>query len=76
MPASTRHGQPPSAQDMANLRHFAQCMRDNGIPEWPDPKPDGTFPIIGTPLEAEGKSQRVLGGMNACQQYAEGIDVS
>jgi hypothetical protein len=24
---------------------FARCMRAHGVPDWPDPNPDGTFPL-------------------------------
>lgn len=58
---------PPSAADMVKLREFAKCMRAHGLPEWPDPKTDGTFPITGTPLEAEGRSERFLSGLDACK---------
>lgn len=67
----------PSAQEMQQLLAFAHCLREHGIPEWPDPKADGTFPIVGTPLEAEGKSQRWLTASDACKQYWDrGIDAS
>jgi hypothetical protein len=62
----------PSPQEMAQLRQFAQCLRENGMPEWPDPKADGTFPIVGTPLEAEGKSQRLLDARKVCDKYMSG----
>lgn len=68
---------PVSAADLTALRQFAACMRHNGIPQWPDPKSDGTFPIIGTPLQQEGKSARVIQGMQACKQYWDrGISAS
>jgi len=31
----------PGAVDPEQGREFAQCMRDNGIPDFPDPGPDG-----------------------------------
>jgi hypothetical protein len=34
---------PPTATEMAALLRFARCMRAHGIPDWPDPRPDGTF---------------------------------
>jgi hypothetical protein len=36
-------GQPPnvSAEDLERSRRFAQCMRDNGVPDFPDPQADG-----------------------------------
>jgi hypothetical protein len=67
----------PDASQMQALLAFAQCMRDHGVPEWPDPKPDGTFPIVGTPLEGEGKSGRFLAADDACKQYYGGsVNVS
>jgi len=56
-------------EDLANLLKFAQCMRRNGMPDWPDPKADGSFPIHGTPIEAEGKSPRFRAAVQACKQY-------
>lgn len=73
LPASMQHqNRAPTAQELASLRQFAQCLRQHGIPEWPDPKSDGTFPIVGTPLEAEGKSQRLLDARQACDQFFSG----
>jgi hypothetical protein len=35
---------PPSTPgELAGLLRFARCMRGHGIPDWPDPRPDGTF---------------------------------
>jgi hypothetical protein len=58
--------------DVETMKKLAQCLRDNGLPEWPDPRPDGTFPIVGTPLEAEGKSERLLAAGEKCKQYWSG----
>lgn len=62
-----------TAEDVPKLRKFAECIRNNGVPEWPDPKPDGSFPIgEGSPLITEGKSPRIIGAMQACRQYWDG----
>jgi hypothetical protein len=40
-------GPPPSAQTMAQLRNIAVCMRQHGVPQFPDPRtsvPDGFNP--------------------------------
>jgi hypothetical protein len=58
-----------SAADIQKLKDFAQCLREHGVTEWPDPKADGTFPITGTPLESEGKSQRLITAQQACKQH-------
>ena len=35
----------PNASDMiARAVAYAQCMRTNGVPDWPDPDPSGAFP--------------------------------
>jgi hypothetical protein len=62
-----------SAEDVPKLRKFAECVRNNGVPEWPDPKPDGTFPGgEDSPLVREGKSPRIVAAMQACRQYWDG----
>ena len=67
--ADTEEEDPPSPEDVPALRQYAQCMRDNGVPDWPDPKPNGTFPKETLPLETEGKSPRIVAGFQACSQY-------
>ncbi|MGI8335053.1 hypothetical protein ACRYCC_34310 [Actinomadura scrupuli] len=61
--------QNPGPKDVPALKRFAQCLRQHGLPEWPDPKADGSFPLQGTPVQAEGKSQRMLQATDACKQY-------
>jgi hypothetical protein len=65
--------QTPSAEQMQAMRQFAECFRANGVPEWPDPNPDGTFPIVGTPLEAELNSnplpERFVSARRICDRY-------
>ncbi len=64
--------QVPGPGDVEALRKWAACVRQNGIPDWPDPKADGSFPLRGTPLEAEGKSDRLIRAAEACQQHWSG----
>jgi hypothetical protein len=35
--------QAPTRAQLAALLRFARCMRSHGIPDWPDPRPDGSF---------------------------------
>ncbi|GAA3820229.1 hypothetical protein GCM10022226_45790 [Sphaerisporangium flaviroseum] len=58
-----------TAADVDRLKRFAKCMREHGITGWPDPKADGSFPIIGTPLQSDVKSDRSRAAQNACKQY-------
>jgi len=67
----------PGPGDVEALKKLAQCIREHGIPEWPDPKADGSFPLIGTPLEAEGKSERLGAAFGQCEQHwGGGIRIS
>jgi hypothetical protein len=48
LPPAARPGQQtalhsPSAEHMAAMNAYAQCMRQNGFSDWPDVNPDGTF---------------------------------
>ncbi|WP_214403544.1 hypothetical protein [Pseudonocardia lacus] len=49
-------GERPDAATTEQLRAFAQCMRDNGVPGFPDPQPDGGLMITkgsGVDLDSE-----------------------
>ena len=62
----------PGPEDIDALRAFAACARENGIPEWPDPRADGTFPVRGTPLASEGKSVRMIAVFQTCAKFWDG----
>ena len=60
----------PNAADVPKMRQFAQCMRQNGVPGWPDPRADGTFPGADQ-IMAQGKA--VVGPkIRVCQKYYDG----
>jgi hypothetical protein len=68
--------QPPTAAQLASLRAFARCLRQRGVPNWPDPNPDGTFsppPQIAQSLKSEFRSQ-----LDACSHLknVDGISIS
>jgi hypothetical protein len=69
--------EPPSAETLEHMRQFARCMREHGVTEWPDPKPDGTFPLLGTPLRGlaqysgEAIPPQVMAARQACVQFEE-----
>jgi hypothetical protein len=62
----------PGPGDVEALRQWAACAREHGFPDWPDPKADGSFPLSGTPIAAEGKSPRMIAVFDACQQFWSG----
>lgn len=63
---------PPVPQQLfQELLSFARCMRSHGVPDWPDPAPDGTF-FLNSRLIAAGKlgfSRQV----QACEQANPGV---
>jgi hypothetical protein len=63
--ASSSPGSSPSpAQPDQNLLNFARCMRGNGAPNFPDPKPGGGFSFPASPAPAfsaaQAKCQKLL----------------
>jgi hypothetical protein len=57
----------PAPAELQQLTALARCVRQHGIPDFPDPRPDGTFPL--TPAQ-----KRQIGGpaFRACSQYSKG----
>ena len=44
--ANPKNAPPPvSPQDLVKLKDYAACMRQQGLPDWPDPTPDGIFKL-------------------------------
>lgn len=72
-------GKVTPSQRTARLE-FAQCMRDNGVPDFPDPTPSG--PLIDTNRipSLAGKDPRSDPGLQAamqkCRQYASAAGVT
>jgi len=66
---------PPSAMTLGHMRQFADCLRQHGIADFPDPKADGTFPVLGTPYEGfatgTGLSAEQAGANDACLQFQQ-----
>ncbi|MFC6079914.1 hypothetical protein [Sphaerisporangium aureirubrum] len=38
-------GETIPAAELAKMREFSKCMRDNGLRDWPDPTTEGAFPL-------------------------------
>jgi hypothetical protein len=62
----------PRAQFQALVR-LAECIRQHGEPQWPDPNPAGQFPL---PQSLQTKTQAEENALGACQRYipSGGID--
>jgi hypothetical protein len=62
-----------TAQQQAAALKFAQCMRDNGVKDFPDPDPDG--PIINTDRipSAAGRGARDIPGFQTAVGKCRGL---
>jgi hypothetical protein len=67
---------PPKPPTPAQLRRavlFSQCIRQHGVPDWPDPHPDGTYPL-NQPLQRAGKGG-VLAALEPCRHLNPGAGI-
>jgi hypothetical protein len=66
-------GSKRSPQQMAAALKFAQCVRDNGVPDFPDPTPNG--PLIDTNRipSAAGRGARSIPGLDAAAHKCTAI---
>ena len=70
LPASVRNG--GGTTDIQTAIKFAQCMRSHGLSDWPDPNPDGSYPLP-PDLQTQSKSgplwDRIKAGWDACRAF-------
>jgi hypothetical protein len=59
----------PSAEELEAARNMAKCMRANGIPNFPDPNPDGGISIDGGKLGIGPNDPVWKKAEKACEQY-------
>jgi hypothetical protein len=67
LPASARGDKERPPADMQALLRYARCMREHGMPDFPDPDSNGNF-VASPSMQREGKSPRLLRAMQACRQ--------
>ncbi|WP_436522903.1 hypothetical protein [Actinoplanes sp. HUAS TT8] len=58
----------PSAEDLAKEREMAKCMRENGLPNFPDPKADGSIEL-GSGLGIDPESPTFKAAQQKCEKY-------
>jgi len=63
-------GEPPKLDpaELEQQRKFAQCMRDNGVPKFPDPSEDGGGIMLNGD-DLDPKSETFKKAETACSQY-------
>ena len=64
----TQNSQIPAGELQAYQR-WAQCMRQNGIPNWPDPNPNGTFTLPPSLSVTAMRSGAYRKQQDACKKY-------
>jgi hypothetical protein len=64
-PAGFGSGSAESAGQQSRLVKFSQCMRKNGVPNFPDPQPNGAMLIQGT--QVDSNSPQFQQAMQACR---------
>ncbi|WP_187366083.1 hypothetical protein [Trebonia kvetii] len=64
-PSSNASPPVPQAQ-FQKLVRYAECIRQHGVPNWPDPDPDGSFPL---PSSINPKDAANQAAGTACQRY-------
>jgi hypothetical protein len=71
-------GHKRNAQEQANALKFAQCIRDNGVKDFPDPTPDA--PLIDTNRIPSANSEGGMSILNAagekCRDFAAAAGVT
>ncbi|MER5336540.1 hypothetical protein [Micromonospora sp. NPDC002717] len=55
-------------EQVERLRKLAACMRENGVPEFPDPSADGGIQLRLDAMKVD--DQQVKAAMEKCRQYA------
>jgi len=71
--ANQRHAEASSDVDPQRLRAFARCMRQQGLADWPDPTPEGAFPLPGRYAPPGGESL-IAAPLRACPH--DGITIA
>lgn len=59
----------PSAEDLEMARNMAKCMRANGVPNFPDPDPDGGIAIDGSKVGTGPGDPTFDKAEQACSKY-------
>jgi hypothetical protein len=57
-----------SAEDIEKSRQMAKCMRENGVPNFPDPQPDGGI-AIDSKMGIDPESPSFKAADKACDKY-------
>jgi hypothetical protein len=64
-------GEPPKldARALEQARQMAKCMRENGVPDFPDPQPDGGVVVDGSKFGAGPGAPAFDAAQKACARF-------
>ena len=62
----------PSAQQLQDLLAFAHCVRNHGVPNFPDPNSQGGFNLAGTGINSHQLTSAELAAARTCLPTAHG----
>jgi hypothetical protein len=63
--------EPMDPENIAKQRAYSKCMRENGVPKFPDPRPDGGIAIEGGP-GLDPHSPEFTAADEKCKQHLPG----
>ncbi|MCE0537839.1 hypothetical protein LWF15_20300 [Kineosporia rhizophila] len=66
-PPGIQQGGGPDGQAQENLLAYVSCMRENGVPNFPDPQPDGRL-LLNPNEGVDPESPQFLAADEKCQQ--------
>jgi hypothetical protein len=69
-PSGADAGASPNADLQAQVLDYAKCIRENGVPEFPDPDFSGGGIIMGLPPGVDQNSEQFQSAQQACQDKA------
>jgi hypothetical protein len=59
----------PDAQQVERMRQYARCMRENGVPKFPDPDANGGLALDANKLGMDPLGPKMKAAERACQKY-------
>jgi hypothetical protein len=69
-PAGAEAGASPNADLQAQVLDYAKCIRENGVPEFPDPDFSGGGVVMQLPPGVDENSEQFQSAQQACQDKA------
>lgn len=67
-PAGSLSGQAPTSQDLSKALKFAKCIQKHGVPNFPDPAPNGHFQgFSGSGMPAALTTPQFKSALSACR---------